>query len=169
MKHKFLLFFLLPVSLTFFLTGCVSWQDKGETDVFQKVIEFENMDADTLFDKALIWCKKEFRSSESNQNSSAIDYSDKNEHIISGTYITSENYMWKTFTWVVNAQKYSFTAETREGRIRVTMQLLEARLNGGWIAAGEGHQKHAKSSELFEKLTKSLESEIKGISQNNDW
>ena len=162
----------------FFLTlmGCVSYKDTGETDIMQKVIEVENMDADAIYDKTLAWCKKEFRSIESNENSSSIDYTSKEEHIISATYIDSVSYLWKDFTQGVNGQKYSFTAETKNGRLRITMQLLEVRQGStvagagtSWTVAGQGHQAKSKSAELFQRLTDSLEKDIKGLNRNDDW
>lgn len=160
------------------LISCVSYEDKGETTVFQKVIEVDGMAADTLFDKALAWCKKEFRSIESNSNNSSIDYSDKKENLISATYIDSVSYLWKDFTQGVNRAKYTFTVETKDNRLRVTMQLLEVSMgstmmyNAGatnWITAGQGHQEKAESAKLFDTLTDSLEKDIKGLTRSNDW
>lgn len=174
MKHTKKIVFAFLASIM--LISCVSYKDVGETDVIQKIIEVEGMNADTLFEKTFAWCKKEFRTMESNANSSSIDYSEKSEHLISATYIDSVSYAWKDFTQAVNGQKYSFTAEMKDNRLRVTMQLLEVRQGStlagaqtSWTVAGQGHQQKSKSTELFQKLTDSLEKDIKGLTRSDDW
>ena len=64
------------------------YDDPGLTTLFEKIIEFENETADSLYDKCLIWYKKNFKF----QNECYIDYADKQSHTIRATYVDIVRY-----------------------------------------------------------------------------
>ena len=68
---KFIFFCVVAISALF--TSCVTIEDDGITDVFEKVIPFEGMSADELYDKAESWVNKEFRIMANDSLGSAIN------------------------------------------------------------------------------------------------
>ncbi len=173
MKTKSIITSIL-ISL-FLILPCFAdkFDDKGETTVFSKVIEFTGESADSLFDKSQIWFEKNFKMRDGDPNNSSIDYSSKDNHTIQGTYVDTVRYYWPDFTSAVSGLKYDFKINMKDGKIRVTMQLIEYRLVNGqgnmtWIKGGPKNEKKGKSADLFNTLTESIKHEF----QNNvdeDW
>ena len=168
-------FLMLLVSVSLF--GCVGFPSEPEDgDVFQKVIEVEGFSADELFDKVEVWLYKEFGSKTAQADSSSVDYKNKEKHTISATYNDSvKMYEWSIpaglQAYQIDTAKYSITIDTKDEKIRISAQLIRVRERhgGGWLVAGQQNQKKAKSEEFFERLTKSLETELKSDNKDSAW
>lgn len=168
---KFIFFCVVAISALF--SSCVTIEDDGITDVFEKVITFEGMSADELYDKAENWVNKEFRIMANDSLGSAINFKSKEQHTLQATYRDTTHYVWSTglCQYAIDAERYAISIDTKDGRLRFTSQLTQVSLGGGenWISAGHKHQKKANSEDIFEKLVSSLTAEVKGTNKNSDW
>ena len=175
MKKKYLAFlaFMAMVGITI---GCSSakYVDAGGTQLFTRIIEADGISSDDLYDICEKWCMKNFRAA----NGSVIDFKDKEAHSILGTYIADENYAWPDWVTIVSASRYNVTLNTKQGKVKITMQLQQVRFGTvtvysnnsvSWIDAGPINEKKAGSEERFNKLVASLEEAIKNKGDDSNW
>ena len=168
---KKFVFLGLVLVASILLASCVTIEDDGETDVFQEIITFDGISADNLFDKAEKWIAKEFRTESNDSEASSINYKNKEEHSIQATYYDAVQYKWSTgmVLYVIGAERYYVSIDTKDGMVRLSVQLHQVRTMYDWIPAGHKHQEKAKSKETFKRLVSSLSAEINGLNKNNDW
>lgn len=140
--------------------------DPGMTTLFERIIDAKGESADALYDKCLVWCKKNFIT----QNGSTINYADKNSHMIRAFYVDLVRYSWPDATSSVDGLMYDLKIDTKNGRVRVRMQLIEYRVttyHSTWISGGPKNEAKGKSESAFEDLVSSIEDEL--FLPEEDW